>query len=160
MTKVAWTRHSKTNQKMNFIPNVPHQHLQVFRMGSKKEDFDCVLHLRAVNPVVERDNTLEASRQSANKHLEKSIAGMYYFVVRVFPHHVVRENKMIAGAGADRLQKGMRQSFGRPTHKAARIHAQTDLFTVYTYKANVDTIKKAFARAQRKLSGTYRVIAE
>jgi large subunit ribosomal protein L10e len=67
---------------------------------------------------------------------------------------------MIAGAGADRLQKGMRQAFGRPTDCAARLKTGTTLFTVHSYKANIEHVKKAIGRATRKLSGSYSVVVE
>jgi large subunit ribosomal protein L10e len=48
----------------------------------------------------------------AHKLMEEKIPGQYYFEVKVYPHHFIRENKMAAGAGADRMATGMTQSFG------------------------------------------------
>jgi large subunit ribosomal protein L10e len=157
---VAWTRFSKSKPRKSFIKAMPHADLHQFRMGAMKQDFDCVLSLRSEEPVILRDNAIESARQSSNKYLEKTAAGAYYFMVRVYPHHIIRENKMIAGAGADRLQKGMRRAFGRPTDRAARLKAGTKLFTVYSYKANEGHLKMALQRALRKLSGKYRIVAE
>ena len=139
---------------------MPHRDLNVFRMGEKKDDYDNVLNLRSSIDLIIRDNSLESSRMATNKYLEKILLGKYYFVVRVYPHHIIRENKMIAGAGADRLQKGMRKAFGRPSDRAARLHRGDDVFTVYTYKENVKDVKVAFERAKRKLSGRYKVVVE
>jgi len=160
MRKVAWTRFSKSKPRRSFIKAMPHKDLNVYRMGSKKPEFNRVFDLVCEEDVTLRDNTIEAARQSANKYLEKTIPLGYYFVVRVFPHHVVRENKMIAGAGADRLQKGMRQSFGRPTDRAARVKKRQELFTVYSTEENESHIKVAFERAKRKLSGKFRLEVE
>lgn len=41
--------------------------------------------------------------------------------VRVHPYHVVRINKMLSCAGADRLQTGMRGAFGKPQGLVARV---------------------------------------
>jgi len=158
--KVAWTRFSRRKPKKSFIKAMPHKDLHQFRMGTKKEDYDLVVALKSDGPIILRDNAIESARQSANKHLEKNMLGQYYFVVMVYPHHIVRENKMIAGAGADRLQKGMRQAFGRPTDCAARLGRGTDLFTVYSYKPNLPKIKVALTRAMRKLSGSYSMVAQ
>jgi len=155
--KVAWTRFSR-NPTKSYIKTLPHADLHQFRMGFIKKDYDLVAHFVSDQAVIIRDNAIESARQSSNKHLEKTINGSYYFIVRVFPHHVIRENKMIAGAGADRLQKGMRRSFGRPTDRAARLAVGTELFTVYTYSKYSDHIKLAFDRARRKLSGTYTTV--
>jgi len=157
--KVAWTRFSRRKPRKSFIKAMPHADLHQFRMGVTKADYDLVINLRCEGDLILRDNAIESARQSANKYMEKTMNGAYYFVVRVYPHHIIRENKMIAGAGADRLQKGMRQAFGRPTDRAARLDYGRDLFTIYSYKANLEHIKTALERARRKLSGTYRIVA-
>jgi large subunit ribosomal protein L10e len=83
---------------------------------------------------------------------------MYFFKVRVYPHNVIRENKMIAGAGADRLQKGMRLAYGRSTDRAARIYPGQAVFTVHVAKLNASHIEEAFRRAKRKMSGSFRMV--
>ena len=158
IAKVAWTRFSRKSPRRSFIKAMPHKDLNVFRMGQMRKDYDTVVHLEALEDLILRDNSIESARQAANKYLEKLIMNNYYFIVRVFPHHVLRENKMIAGAGADRLQKGMRMSFGRPVDRAARIYGGIQVFTVHTYKMHLDKVKTAFERARRKLSGSYKII--
>jgi large subunit ribosomal protein L10e len=129
-------------------------------MGNREKEYEVVLHLVSMSDVVVRDNALEAARQSANKLLEKKVPGNYYFVVRVFPHHVIRENRMLAGAGADRLQQGMRRAFGKPTSKAARIFKGTEVFTVFAFKKDAAVVKEALFKANLKMSGKYRVVEE
>lgn len=158
--KVAWTRFSRSKPRRSFIKAMPHKDLHQFRMGAMKDDFDTVMHLVADAGVIIRDNAIESARMTSNKYLEKMMAGNYYFVLRVYPHHVIRENKMIAGAGADRLQKGMRKAFGRPTDLAARLDPGTEFFSVYTYKANRENVKIAFQKATRKLSGSFSVVVQ
>ena len=156
--KVAWTRYSKSKPKKSYIKAMPHADLHQFRMGTMKPDYDCVMSLRCDTAVILRDNAIESARQSSNKYLEKNVAGAYYLMVMVYPHHIIRENKMIAGAGADRLQKGMRRAFGRPVDRAARLKIGTDLFTVYSYKSNADHMKMCLVRAMHKISGRYRIV--
>jgi large subunit ribosomal protein L10e len=50
--------------------------------------------------------------------------------VRVHPWHVLRINKMLSCAGADRLQQGMRGAFGKPVGKAARVAIGDILFSI------------------------------
>lgn len=45
----------------------------------------------------------------------------FHLRVRVHPFHVLRINKMLSCAGADRLQTGMRGAFGKPFGVAARV---------------------------------------
>ncbi|HIE55822.1 MAG TPA: 50S ribosomal protein L16 [Chromatiaceae bacterium] len=158
--KVAWTRYSRRKPRKSFIKAMPHGNLHQYRMGGMKDDFDLVVHLNSLEPIIIRDNAMESARQTANKLLEAKMAGNYYLIVRVYPHHVIRENKMIAGAGADRLQKGMRRAFGRPSNRAARLNKGTSLFTIHTYKANLPHVKAALERAKKKISGTYRMVVE
>jgi len=155
--KRPWTRFSK-NPTKSYIKTMPHADLHQFRMGVDKDDYDTTIELVAQKDIVLRDNAIESARQSANKQLEKNINGAYYFIVKPYPHHIIRENKMIAGAGADRLQKGMRRSFGRPTDRAAIIDKDKTVFSVRTYKQNVPIVMKAFELAKRKLSGKYKVV--
>ena len=158
MDKLPWTRYSRSKPRKSYIKAMPHADLHQFRMGVMKDDYDLEVRLVSMEPIIIRDNAIESARQTANKVLEGALAGNYFFMVNSYPHHVIRENKMISGAGADRLQKGMRASYGRPTDKAARINARKALFSVYTYKANLVSVKKAFGRAQRKLSGSFKIV--
>lgn len=160
MDKLPWTRYSRSKPRKSYIKAMPHADLHQFRMGNMKDDYDLEVHLVCQEPIIIRDNSIESARQTANKVLEGAMAGNYFFQVNSYPHHVIRENKMISGAGADRLQKGMRQSFGRPTDKAARINAGKSIFSVYTYRANLLNVKKAFGRAKRKLSGTFKIVSD
>ena len=158
--KRAWTRFSQKRPRKSYIKAMPHKDLNVYRMGAEKPDFDYSASLVANSAVVLRDNAIESARQSANKELETKAAGNYFFLVRVYPHQVVRENKMVAGAGADRIQKGMRQAFGKPTDRAAVLGKGQALFTVSTYKANAAFVQRAFRKATMKLSGRFSVIPE
>ena len=45
------------------------------------------------------------------KHTAKD---QFHIRIRVHPYHVLRINKMLSCAGADRLQTGMRGAFGKP----------------------------------------------
>lgn len=65
---------------------------------------------------------MEAARIAANKYMVK-FAGKdsFHLRVRVHPFHVLRINKMLSCAGADRLQTGMRGAFGKPHGTCARV---------------------------------------
>ncbi len=158
--KVAWTRHSKRSQKNSYIKTMPHKELNQHRMGTEKDDYTAEYHLVLKDDkLILRDNAIEAARQSTNKVLETKMPGNYYFIVRVYPHHIIRENKMVSGAGADRIQKGMRRSFGKPMDRAARLKKNQPVFTVQTYKGKEGEgiVREAFRRARMKLSGSFRM---
>jgi large subunit ribosomal protein L10e len=158
LEKAPWTRYSKKNPRKSYVKAMPHLSLLVYEMGNRKQPFDYTYDLVALEDVQLRDNSLEAGRQAANKYFEKTIPNQYFLKVRVYPHNVIRENKMIAGAGADRLQKGMRLAYGRPTDRAARIHAGQAVFTMHVAKQNAAHVEVGFCRAMRKMSGKYRIV--
>lgn len=65
---------------------------------------------------------LEAARIAANKYMVKNAGkDTFHLRVRVHPFHVLRINKMLSCAGADRLQTGMRGAFGKPQGTCARV---------------------------------------
>jgi len=68
---------------------------------------------------------LEAARINANKFMVKNAGKEAFHIrIRVHPYHVVRINKMLSCAGADRLQQGMRGAFGKPVGLAARVRLE------------------------------------
>ncbi|RUS24848.1 hypothetical protein BC938DRAFT_472993 [Jimgerdemannia flammicorona] len=56
--------------------------------------------------------------------------------VRVHPFHVIRINKMLSCAGADRLQTGMRGAFGKPQGTVARVNIGQIIFSVRSKDTN------------------------
>ena len=65
---------------------------------------------------------LEAARVAANKYMTKNAGKeVFHLRIRVHPFHVLRINKMLSCAGADRLQTGMRGAFGKPQGVCARV---------------------------------------
>lgn len=88
----------------------------------------------------------------ANKFLSVKAGDTNYFMkIRVIPHHVIRENKMMAFAGADRLQEGMRQAFGKPIGTAARVYPGSVIIEVRVRKEHLDLAKEACRRAASKI---------
>lgn len=156
--KKAWARYSKKKPRQSYVKAMPHLSLLVYTMGDAKKQYDTQFDLVANHDLQVRDHSLESARQAANKYLEKLIPNQYHFRVLVFPHNVIRENKMIAGAGADRLQKGMRAAFGRATNRAARVTMGQPIFTIKMNKANLPHLKEAIRRAKGKLAGGYSLL--
>merc|ERR1712096_269763 len=65
---------------------------------------------------------LEAARICANKYMVKSCGkDAFHMRIRCHPFHVVRINKMLSCAGADRLQTGMIGAYGKPQGLVARV---------------------------------------
>lgn len=121
-------------------------------MGNISGDFPITIDIVADQAGQVRSNALEAARIIANKYLTDNVAETnYHLKIRVFPHHVLKENKMIAGAGADRLQDGMRQSFGKPVGSAARVYPGQPLITLRIAPQFMSQAKEAYRLMCAKL---------
>jgi len=98
---------------------------------------------------------IESTRLAANKTLEKTVGETgYWSRLRIYPHVLLRENKMIAAAGADRLQEGMRRAFGKAVSLGARVKAGQIIMEMHVKKEHVDAARKALKSACVKLPGT------
>ena len=108
-----------------------------------------------------RHSALEAARIGSNRHMQKNIqVANYHLRIRVHPHHVLRENRMMAFAGADRMQNGMRQSFGKPIDMAARVKSGQALITIRTDGKHYRFVIGALKRASRKLPTPCDIVIE
>src|SRR6266516_455948 len=130
-------------------------------MGDLSTHFARRVHLVSRENVQIRHNALESARVSANKVLfDKYGETGYRLQLCVYPHIILRENKMIATAGADRLQEGMRRAFGKPTGRAARVHDGQSILIVYVPEDGVDTARKALDTASTKFPMRSRITVE
>lgn len=132
---VPFTRISSKKGK-SYIKTVPPQAIVKFTMGSHdlfaQGKLPYVLTMVAEEHAQVRNNALEAARQYINKQLDTVLPGQYYFRVIPYPHHIQRENKMLTGAGSDRMQTGMQLSFGKSVGKAALVKAGGGIFMIAT----------------------------
>ncbi len=78
--------------------------------------------------------------------------------VRAHPYHVVRINKMLSCAGADRLQTGMRGAFGKPNGTVARVNIGQIILSVRTRDSHRATALEALRRSQYKFPGRQKII--
>lgn len=78
--------------------------------------------------------------------------------VRAHPYHVVRINKMLSCAGADRLQTGMRGAWGKPNGTVARVNIGQILLSVRTRDNHRATAIEALRRSQYKFPGRQKII--
>ena len=157
------TRFSKRRPKKSYVKGVPDPKIHHFDMGNLKGamKFPSVFHLVLKGPIQLRHNALEAARVSCNKYLSDNIGIDNYFMkIRIFPHHVMRENPLATGAGADRFSTGMQKAYGKPIGRAARVRTGQEVITVRTIEGKDAIVKEALRRAKMKLSGLYRIKKE
>jgi large subunit ribosomal protein L10e len=102
---------------------------------------------------------LEAARVAANKYMVKNAGkDAFHLRVRVHPFHVLRHNKMLTCAGADRLQTGMRGAFGKPMGTCARVAIGQVLLSIRCRDQHGATAQEALRRAKFKFPGRQKII--
>jgi large subunit ribosomal protein L10e len=137
--------------RREYMGGVPATRITQFEHG-KRGDYPVRMTLHVVEQCQIRHIALEAARISANRFLAKKIGQTgYYLKIRVYPHNVLRENKIATGAGADRISDGMRHAFGKPIGTAARVTAGQEIMTLETTQNHFVTAKLALKRASIKI---------
>lgn len=151
----------KAYPKSRFNRGVPDSKIQIFDLGRRKAGVlelpllvNCVSHEREHLSA----EALEAARICANKYMVKHVGkDNFHLRVRVYPFHVLRINKMLSCAGADRLQTGMRGSFGKSYGRAARVVFNQPILSIRTKEAFKDAAMEALRRAKNKFPGHQKI---
>jgi len=153
---------NKPYPKSRFCRGVPDPKIQIYDVGRKNADTDefplCV-HLVSGEKEQLSSEALEAGRIVVNKCMTK-FAGKdsFHLKVRAHPFHVLRINKMLSCAGADRLQTGMRQAYGKPTGTVARVEIGQIIFSVRAKDSHEKQVIEALRRAKYKFPGRQNII--
>ena len=147
-----YTRQSRRRPRKGYVKGVPKPKITVFEAGTK-DNYKNTIFLISKDHKQIRHNALESARVAVTQTLEKHISKgeKFFFKTRVYPHHILRENAMETGAGADRFQQGMRASFGKPISTAAQVKVGQKIMEIQINDANLKLAKKAFKQAGYKL---------
>ncbi|KAI7834980.1 60S ribosomal protein L10-A [Kickxella alabastrina] len=153
---------NKPYPKSRFCRGVPDPKIRIFDLGRKKahvDDFPLCVHLTSDEYQQISSEALEAARINANKYMAKvSGKDSFHLRIRVHPFHVLRINKMLSCAGADRLQTGMRGAYGKPYSTAARVNIGQVLLSVRTKDNNKAVVIEALRRCKYKFPGRQKII--
>jgi len=137
--------------RKEFARGFPPPKITKFVMGDTKKKFAYQLRLVACKPAQIRHNALEAARVAVNRYLSQNLSKNYCFRILPYPHVILRENKMIFGAHADRLQEGMQRAFGKPIGTAARVRINQTIMIVNVDEDGVKVAREALRRGAAKL---------
>lgn len=151
------TRKSKYRKK-SFVRGAPVCKIVKFHTGNLTSEFSHRLDLSVTVDLQIRDNALESARLTCNRTMEKAIGKNNFRIhVRVYPHHVLREHALAAGAGADRFSSGMAHSFGKPIGNACRLKAGQKIISIHVNEQNLDLARTALKKANHKLPCNCRI---
>jgi large subunit ribosomal protein L10e len=136
--------------------------IRIYDVGNKGAAVDLfpyVAHLVCDEKQQISSEALEACRVAVNKYLTKHIGKEGYHIrIRAHPFHVLRANKMLSCAGADRLSSGMRHSYGKPIGVAARVNIGQILVSVRAKDANAKHVIEAIRRGKFKFAGRQKIL--
>jgi large subunit ribosomal protein L10e len=146
-------RHVKNRAytRKEYCRGFPPPKIVKFTMGDTKGQFDIQGQLLATERVQIRHCSLEAARVATNRVLMEKLINDYLMVVHPYPHIILRENKMIFGAHADRLQQGMRRSFGSAVGTAAKVEVGQPIITVKVKAGQAELARESLKRGSAKL---------
>jgi len=139
------------------LRGVPESKLQIYDVGKRSEfsgEFPVCVHMVSGELEQISSNALEAARIVVNKYMTK-YAGKDTFHLRMRLHcyHVLRINRMLTCAGADRLQTGMRGAYGKPEGLVARVNINQIMMSVRTKPNFQKQVVEALRRAMFKFPG-------
>ena len=157
----SWTRrpyqHKRSaNHRREFARGGAQSKIARFWGGNKAipwENWELVISLVVDKQIQISSNALEAIRITINSALQNKIGrSNYRFRVRPKPFQVYRENRMLSVAGADRIQTGMRHSFGRSTGVCARVRAGSVVCDVGASLKDLAVVRDRLRIASMKIS--------
>jgi large subunit ribosomal protein L10e len=153
---------NKVYVKSRYCRGVPDAKIRIFDCGAKKtnvRDFPFVAHLVSNEKEQISACALEAARVTCNKYLTKNAGkDAYHIRTRCHPYHVVRQNKMLSCAGADRLSSGMRGSYGKPMEVTARVDIGDILISIRAKDPTGPKVIEALRRAKFKFAGNQKIM--
>ena len=155
-----YTRISKYTKKNYVRGGFPHMKVIKFDMGDPRKEYDTVIKLNSTRSMNFRHNALGSARMTSNRLLEKTLGKEYHLRIKVYPFHVLRENPLASGAGADRMSTGMKKSYGKSISCAARVREGQTVIELRVNKENIKVGKEALTRASKKFPCTCKVIAQ
>ena len=82
----------------------------------------------------------------------------FHLRIRVHPFHIIRINKTLSCAGADRMSTGMRGAFGKPYGLVARVAIGQVIMSVRSKDSFRDGVITALRKAMFKFPGRQKVL--
>merc|ERR1712166_1184417 len=152
---------NKPYPKSRFNRGVPDPKIRIYDAGKKKfpvDEFPFAAHLVSVEKEQVSSEALEAARVACNKYMVKNAGkDAFHLRIRVHPWHVLRINKMLSCAGADRLQTGMRGAFGKTYGTVARVEIGQVLISMRCRDQVGKHALEALRRAKYKIAGRQKI---
>ncbi|KKK41736.1 MAG: 50S ribosomal protein L10e [Candidatus Lokiarchaeum sp. GC14_75] len=155
-TRRAYQHKRSKNHRREYARGGAQSKIVRFWGGNKEtpwNEWELVVGLKVNRQIQISSNSLEAIRITINSGLQKTLGRQNFRLrIRPKPFQKFRENRMLAFAGADRVQSGMRNSFGRSTGVCARVRAGQIIVDVGIQLKNLAIVRDRLRIASMKIS--------
>ena len=147
--------------RKEYIRKNPNSRVVQYDMGNLRDEFFLSVFFFVKKPTQIRHNSLEAARIASNRLMQRAAGRMgYHLKLRVYPHQIVRENPMATGAGADRVQSGMRNAFGKPISVEAVVKKNQRIITIDCQERHFERARFGLKRAGMKMPVPCKVVGD
>merc|ERR1712046_223278 len=147
--------------KSRYCRGVPESKISIYDVGAKMaptDQFPLCGHMVSGEYEQISSEALEAGRIVINKYMTKTCGKEgFHLLVRLHPFNVLRINKMLSCAGADRLQTGMRGAFGKSYGTVARVNIGQILCSIRCRENVGKHALEALRRAKYKIAGRQKI---
>lgn len=138
--------------RREYIKSIPQSKIKHYNIGNQNGDYQYKVFIVADQQGLILARALEAMRITMNRYLTENIGrGNFFLRIRPVPHHIIRERKFLGMAGADRIQKGMRRAYGKPSDRAAAIYINDIIIEIWVSEKHLKFAKEAARLALYKL---------
>lgn len=143
-------------------PDIPQGLNKLVYGNTKKLDFQCKISLVALKSGQISARALDSIRATIHRELRVLGEDKYRFQIKAYPHHCVRMHGLVGVVKAERLAKGMKQSFGKPIYRMAQIKSGEEILEIRTNDNPIayGVCKKALSLALKKLPLKFRIAEE
>lgn len=124
-------------------------------------DYTHELSLVALREKFVPEVVLESVRLALGHALADIKDRQYVFRILPYPHHILRTNKILGTAKAERISEGMRRSFGKSIGlKAAHVKKNQAIVKLWVYEEYLKLAKNALRIAKGKIGVPCKIMVE
>jgi large subunit ribosomal protein L10e len=145
--------------RREYVKGFPPPKIVKFTMGDTKGTYDVEARLIATERKQIRHISLEATRVATNRVLMDKLVNDYLMNVLPFPHVILRENKMIFGAHADRLQQVCADHLQNRRHSSQN-RTWSNSYYSQSQSQRCRSCQRILKRGMAKLPLTCRIVIE
>jgi large subunit ribosomal protein L10e len=139
--------------RAEYAHSAPQSKIRIFEAGEPNLTYNYEVALAAEDGSEIDSGALESIRIHINRNLTVKLPkSKFYFKIPVYPHQIVRGRNWLGFAGADRISKGMKLSFGKPKRRAAIVRkGQTIVFIRVMTMEDVNVAREILKGATKKI---------